>query len=74
MKNILHMKNNTTNARLYGDMGKIPLSVIMKKHVIGYWFDLKFSTILFNLLVKYYNQSNRQIKWFGFLKKKKKYV
>ena len=40
MKYILHVKNNTPNVMLYGDLGRFPLSAIVKKRVIGYWFDL----------------------------------
>ena len=50
MKYILHVKKNTPNVMLYGDLGRFPLSVMVKKHVNGYWFDLltgvKLSAVL----------------------------
>ena len=50
MKYSLHVKKNMPNVMLYGDLGRFPLSVIVKKRVIGYWFDLltgdKLSAVL----------------------------
>ena len=71
MRYILHVKKNTPNVMLYGDLGRFPLSVTVKKRIIGYWFDLltgdKLSAVLYKHLLNYYKAPNQRKK-----KKKKK--
>ena len=42
---------------LYGDLGRVPLSISIKKRVIGYWYDIinsdnKLSLILYRLILQ----------------------
>jgi len=39
-KQILKVKQSTPYVMLYGDLGCVPLSISIKKRVIGYWYDI----------------------------------
>jgi len=44
---------------IYGDYGRVPISVSITKRVIGYWYDIinsdnKLSSILYRLILHTY--------------------
>jgi len=49
-------KHTTPSVMLFGDLGCVPLSISIKKRVIGYWYDIinsdnKLSSILSRLIL-----------------------
>ena len=40
MKHILNIKKATPHIMLYGDLGRYPLSIMIKKCIIGVWYKL----------------------------------
>ena len=37
LKRIFKVEQSTPSVMLYGDLGRVPLSISIKKRVIGYW-------------------------------------
>ena len=64
MKYILHVKKSTPHVMLYGELGRFPISVTIKKQVISFWSKLLLSkesklshrlySVLYNNSVNYH--------------------
>ena len=54
LKQILGVRRQTSNLAVYGELGRIPLSVLHKLRVLQYWF--KILSMPLPLLCKIYNQ------------------
>ena len=57
VERILKVKQSTPSVMLYSDLGRVPLSISIKKRVIGYWYDIincdnKLSLILYRLILQ----------------------
>jgi len=37
LKYVLKVKRSTPHAMLYGDLGRFPIDIIIKKRIIGFW-------------------------------------
>ena len=44
LKQILKVKSQTPSAAVYGELGRVPLHVMRKEHILKYWFKVKCST------------------------------
>jgi len=58
---------------LYGDLDRVPLSIIIKKRVIGYWYDIinsenKLSSILYRLFLQDNVHNDHSYEWLKFVK------
>jgi len=58
---------------LYGDLGRVPLSIRIKKRVIGYWYDMinsdnKLSSILYRLILQDNVHTGHCYEWLKFVK------
>ena len=58
---------------LYGDLGRVPLSISIKKRVIGYWYDIinsdnKLSSILYRLILQDNVHNGHSYEWLKFVK------
>ena len=58
---------------LYGDLGRVPLSISIKKRVIGYWYDIinsdnKLSSILCRLVLQDNVHNGHSYEWLKFVK------
>ena len=40
LKRILKVKKSTPTVMLYGDLGRVPLSIGIKKRAVGFWYDM----------------------------------
>ena len=38
LKQVLGMRSQTFNDAVYGELGRVPLSVIRKERILNYWF------------------------------------
>ena len=64
MKYILHVKISTPHVMLYGELGRFPISVTIKKQVISFWSKLlltkesklshRLYSVLYNNFVNYH--------------------
>jgi len=55
-KYILNVKNSTPYVMLYGELGRYPISINIKKRIVGFWYNLinrenKLSSILYIFLL-----------------------
>ena len=61
MKHILKVKTSTCSNMVYGELGRYPISISVKKRLIGYWARLieskesKLSKIMYNCLLNLFN-------------------
>ena len=58
---------------LYGDLGCVPLSISIKKRVIGYWYDIincdnKLSSIWYRLILQANVHNGHSYEWLKFIK------
>ena len=58
---------------LYGDLGCVPLSISIKKRVIGYWYDIincdnNLSSILYRLILQDNVHNGHSYEWLKFVK------
>jgi len=58
---------------LYGDLGCVPLSISIKKRVIGYWYDIincdnNLSSILYRLILQDNVHNSHSYEWLKFVK------
>jgi len=58
---------------LYGDLGRVPLSISIKKRVLGYWYDIinsdnKLSSILCRLVLQDNVHNGHSYEWLKFVK------
>ena len=71
-KRILKVKQSTPSVMLYGDLGCVPLSISIKKGVIGYWYhiinysDNKLSLILYRLILQDNVHNGHSYEWLKF--------
>ena len=68
LKRILKVKQSTPYVMLYGDLGCVPLSISIKKRVIGYWYDIinsdiKLSSILYRLILQDNVHNGHSYEW-----------
>lgn len=67
MKRILGVRPQTTNAAVYGELGRVPLNIVRKERVLKYWFKIiKTEGSLINKLFKYQienNNNNNDVMW-----------
>ena len=54
MKQILCVRRQTSNIAVYGEVGRVPLSVLRKVCILKYWYNILFSRD--TLLFKVYSQ------------------
>ena len=40
LKRVLNVKKSTPHAMVYGELGRFPLSITVKKRIIGFWYKL----------------------------------
>ena len=72
-KMVLNLKPSTPNYMIYGELGRVPMSVHIKTRIISYWSQIltgkqtKYSFILYNLLYCKFN-NGYETKWMGNLK------
>ena len=61
MKYILNVKQSTPHVMLYGELGRFPLSLIIKKKIIKFWSNLllgKLSKLSYRRYSILYNDAN----------------
>ena len=40
LKQVLPLKKNTPHFMIYGELGRYPLSIVIKKRIINFWYKL----------------------------------
>ena len=73
MKHILNVKKSTPHIMLYGDLGRFPLSIMIKKRIIGFWYKLthnnyNLSSILYKILCKDFVVNGKHYGWISNVK------
>jgi len=73
LKRILKVKHSTPSVLLYGDLGRVPLSISIKKRVSGYWYDVinsenKLSSISYRLILQDNVHNGHSYEWLKFVK------
>ena len=68
LKHILGVKKGTPHVMIYGDLGRYPLSIVIKKKIIGFWNELvtndqnKLSAIMYKLLYSHASVNDVEFK------------
>lgn len=70
-KSILHLRKCTPNYILYGEMGRLPLSIYVNMRMVGVWNRLvsnehKLSYHLYRLMVSLHNSGVHKCIWITF--------
>lgn len=74
LKYILGVSRSTCNSIVYGELGKMPLSIKVKQRMIGYWAKLitdkesKLSHIMLTKLTEFSTNNKISIPWLNFIK------
>lgn len=73
LKRILKVKSSTPNVMLYGDLGRFPISLSIKKRAIGFWYEIvsgenKLSSLLYKVVFHDYTHNIYNYKWLAFVK------
>ena len=72
-KHILKVKRSTPHVMLYGELGRYPLSIVIKKRIVGYWYNLvtcdsnKLCSSIYKLMFSHFS-SNANFKWLSCVK------
>ena len=66
--NILHLRKGTPNYMVYGELGRLPVSINIKMRMVGFWNRLvsnehKLSSHLYRLKVSLHNSGVHEFKW-----------
>ncbi|KAL4233948.1 hypothetical protein ACF0H5_005603 [Mactra antiquata] len=74
LKYILHVKKSTPHIMLYGDLGRFPLDITIKKRIIGYWYKLThnqylLSSNLYRVVHNDFSVNNKIYPWLSNVKK-----
>lgn len=68
-KRILQLRKNTGHMFIYGELGRYPLSIVIKSRIISYWIrmitskDCKLNVIIYKTLLDLYNQGKYKSMW-----------
>ena len=63
------VKKSTANVMVYGELGRVPISVHIKSRILNYWFhiisasDAKLFSILYKLMYSMYCNNQLECKW-----------
>ena len=65
MKQILCVKPQTSNVTVYGELGRVPLSIIRKERILNYWYKLMKSpdSLIHKALLNLKDDNNQVIGW-----------
>ena len=72
-KILLVVKKSTANVMVYGELGRVPISVHIKSRILNYWFhiisasDAKLFSILYKLMYSMYCNNQLECKWIKFV-------
>ena len=64
LKIILNLNISTPSAMIYGEVGKLPIELTIKKRMLSYWIKVsedsrfKFSNTIYRLMLKLYNPTS----------------
>ena len=72
-KNILKVRSTTPNYMVYGELGRYPMEVMVKRKIVLFWNNLlcegnKLSSILYKLMFKLHDQNPSHFKWISYVK------
>jgi hypothetical protein len=72
-KNILKVRSTTPNYMVYGELGRYPMDVMVKRKIVLFWNNLlcegnKLSSILYKLMFKLHDQNPSHFKWISYVK------
>ena len=72
-KNILKVRNSTPNYMVYGELGRYPLDLIIKRKMVMFWNNLlkeknKLSSIMYQVMLKLHSTSPSKFKWISYIK------
>lgn len=69
MKRILSVNRSTTSSMVYGEMGRFPLSIYIKKRIIGFWGRLidcnqnKLSSLMYKVIYNLHVKGSAKCAW-----------
>ena len=70
----MHVKKSTACVMIYGELGRHPLSIIIKKRIVAFWCKLvngnmnRFSSSLYRILLDDVQTHNFRYDWISFVK------
>jgi len=72
-KILLGVKKSTANVMVYGELGRLPLTVNVKSRILNYWFhivstaNVKLSCIMYKLMYNMHIRNQIEFKWVKFV-------
>ena len=68
LKHILHVKKSTPHIMLYGELGRFPLDITIKKRIISYWYKLinnqtLLSSTMYHVIQNDFSVNNTFYQW-----------
>ena len=72
-KNVLKVRSTTPNYMVYGELGRYPMEVMVKRKIVLFWNNLlcesnKLSSILYKLMFKLHDQNPSHFKCISYVK------
>jgi len=74
-KILLNVNNSTPNVMVYGELGRLPLSILVECRLLNFWLKLvstesqhKLSFTLYRLMHSMHGKETIDCKWLGFVK------
>jgi hypothetical protein len=72
-KKILKVRNNTQHFTVYGELGRLPLEIMVEQKLVLFWNSMlfnnqKLSSIMYKLMLKLYEINPTKFKWISYTK------
>ena len=72
-KTILKVRSTTPNYMVYGELGRYPMEIMIKRKIVLFWNNLlyegnKLSSILYQLMFRLHQQNPSHFKWISYVK------
>lgn len=72
-KKILKVRNSTPNFMVYGELGRLPLEIMVKQKLVLFWNSMlfnnqKLSSIMYKLMLKLHENNPAKFKWISYTK------
>ena len=72
-KKILKVRNSTPNFTVYGELGRLPLEIMVEQKLVLFWNSMlfnnqKLSSIMYKLMLRLHENNPKRFKWISYTK------
>ena len=73
MQQILKVRNSTPNFTVYGELGRLPLEIMVEQKLVLFWNSMlfnnqKLSSIMYKLMLRLHENNPKRFKWISYTK------